>query len=114
MPSIGGRVLAATLAGAVLAACQVSIAPPVDPGQIALQRTDVPSDLQRCPGSGSIDRYLKQLALQDPDGHAKIRQGWRRLQTAGAVQGAVTVYSAAPGDCLKEPGAGTGRLAATL
>jgi hypothetical protein len=106
--------LAVTLAGAVLAACQVNVNPPVDPGQIALQRSDVPSDLRRCPSSGSIDTYLKRLAVQDPGGHASIQEGWRRLQTAGAVQGAMTVYSDATPDCLKEPGAGTGRLAATV
>src|SRR5437879_357156 len=113
MPSIGGRVLAALLAGLALAACQVS-STPVDPARVGLQRGDVPADLARCPNSGAIGSYLKQLSAQDPGGHATLQQGWRQLRAAGAVEGAITVYAAAPGDCLKEPGAGAGRLVATL
>ena len=114
MPSIGGRVLAVTVAGLVLVACQVSLTPPLDPAQVGLQRDDLPADLQRCSGSGSVNSYLKELAVHDPDGHATIQQGWHRLQAAGAVEGAVTVYSTLPQDCLKEPGSGSGRSAATL
>jgi hypothetical protein len=54
------------------------------------------------------------LSVKDPHGYATIRQGWRQLQAAGAVAGAMTVYSATPQDCEREPGAGPGRSAATL
>ena len=113
MPSIGGRLLALLLTGPALAACQVGT-PPVDPAQVGLQRGDVPADLARCPNSGPVDTYMKRLSAKDPEGHATLQQGWRRLRSAGAVEGVMTVYAAAPGDCLKEPGAGAGRLVATL
>src|SRR5439155_25581211 len=86
MPSIGGRVLAVTVAGLVLVACQVSLTPPLDPAQVGLQRDDLPADLQRCSGSGSVNSYLKELAVHDPDGHATIQQGWHRLQVSPISQ----------------------------
>jgi hypothetical protein len=114
MLSPRGPVLAAVLGALVLTACQVNIAQPSDPRHVALQQADLPPDLAPCAISGSIDSYLKQLALKDPHGYATIHQGWRQLQAAGAAAGAMTVYSNAPQDCAKEPGAETGRLAATL
>jgi hypothetical protein len=114
MCSIRGRALVAVLTGLVLAACQVNVAQPVDPGHVALQQSDVPAYLTRCDISGSIDSYLKELAVKDPHGYATIHQGWRQLQAAGAVAGAMTVYSATPQDCAQEPGSGAGRSAATL
>jgi hypothetical protein len=114
MLSIRRAVLAATLSGLILPACQVNVTPPVDPGQVALQQGDLPADLKRCPTSGSIDSYLKDLGAHDPQGSAAVQQGWHQLQTAGAVEGAMTVYSAGPRACQKEPGAGAGRSAATL
>src|SRR2546430_7457904 len=113
MSSIPRPLLAATL-GALLAACQFNVTPAVDPRQIALRQGDLPADLKRCPGSGPIDGYLKALAAQDPEGHATVQQGWRQLRANGAVQGAMTVYAAAPQDCQKQPGSGAGRSAATL
>ena len=114
MLSIRGPALAAVLTGLVLAACQVNVAQPVDPGHVALQQSDLPGYLARCDISGSIDSYLKDLAVKDPHGYATVHQGWRQLQAAGAVAGAMTVYSATPQDCEHEPGTGAGRSAATL
>src|SRR5438093_4711857 len=114
MPPVPSPLLAATLGVLMLAACQLSLSSPVDPRQIALQQVDLPADLKRCPGSGPIDGYLKGLAPEDPDGQATIQRGWRQLRSNGAVEGAMTVYSAAPQDCQKQPGSGAGRSAATL
>jgi hypothetical protein len=114
MLSIGKPLLATALVGLVLVACQVNIPPLAGPGQVALQQGDLPADLKRCPASGSIDDYLNELAAHDTRGHATIQKGWRQLQTAGAAEGAMTVYSARSQDCQKEPGVGAGRLAATL
>jgi hypothetical protein len=114
MLSIRGPLLAAVLGGLVMPACQVGAAQPVDPSHVALQRSDLPADLAPCAISGSIDRYLTVLAVKDSHGYATIHDGWRQLQAAGAVAGAMTVYSSAPQDCEREPGAGAGRSAATL
>ena len=114
MPPVPSPLLAATLGVLMLADCQLSLSSPVDPRQIALQQGDLPADLKRCPGSGPIDGYLKGLAPEDPDGHATIQRGWSQLRSNGAVEGAMTVYSAAPQDCRKQPGSGAGRSAATL
>ena len=114
MPSSRAPLLLATLGGLMMVACQVGLQQPVPPSQVALQRGDVPADLQRCPSSGSIDGYVKKLGAQDPRGRLAAQQGWRRLQGAGAVEGAMTAYSLRPADCEKQPGAGAGRLAASL
>src|SRR5947207_10429336 len=101
-----GPVLLATLAGLMTVACQFSIQQPLPPTRVALQGSDVPADLHRCPTSGSVDSYLKKLATQDRRGRAAAQEGWRQLQAAGAVEGAMTVYSVRPDDCQKQPGAG--------
>src|SRR5438105_14951576 len=112
MPSSRAPLLLATLGGLMMVACQVGLQQPLPPSQVALQRADVPADLQRCPSSGSVDGYVKKLAAGDPQGRAAAQQGWRQLQTAGAVEGAMSVYSLRLEDCQKQPGARGGRLAA--
>jgi hypothetical protein len=114
MPSFCRSVLVATFGGLMLVACQVNIRQPAAPGQVALQKGDVSADLRRCPGSGSVDGYLKRLAAHDRQGHATVQQGWRQLQAVGAVEGALTMYAGSPQDCQRQPGAGATRSATTL
>lgn len=112
------RMLSARLAALAIlcavGACSLQAEPPLDPARVVLQGDDIPADLQRCPGSGPVDGYLKALGARNPQARDAVEQGWKQLQAAGAAAGAIAVYAANSQACGGEPGAGPGRTAASL
>ena len=105
----------ALLAIAAIGGCDVSspVGPP-SPDQVALRAGDVPGALKSCPGSGSIDSYLKSTRTRDPDSYANLSDAWAALQSAGAKAAAITAYSDDLSNCSGVLGAGRGRSASSF
>jgi hypothetical protein len=84
------------------------------PEQVALQTADLPPDLQRCPNSGPIDRYLADLKSRSASGYQAARNAWNQLKGEGASGAAVAVYGTSAEACSVQLGAGPGRSAASV
>lgn len=91
-------------------ACEVAspVGPP-SPEQVALKTDDVPHGLKACPGSGSIDAYLKATRKMDPDTYATLSDSWATFQKSGADAAAITAYAEDRANCSGVLGAGKGR-----
>jgi hypothetical protein len=85
-----------------------------DPQQVAVGSGEVPGDLQRCPGSGGLDRYLSQLKPRNEAAYQALRDGWLQLQKEGAKSGAITLYAANTSGCTARLGTATGRSVVNL
>ena len=111
----GITVWAAGVAVLALAACDLSspVGPP-SPDQVALRASDVPGALKACPGSGSIDSYLKSTRTRDPDSYANLSDAWASLQSAGANAAAITAFADDLGNCSGVLGAGRGKSASSF
>ena len=107
--------LAVVLVVACLAACEVSspVGPP-NPDQVALKASDLPSGLKTCPGSGSIDSYLKAVRTSDPDSYASLSDAWAQFQKSGADSAAITAYADNLNNCSGLLGAGRGKSASSF
>jgi hypothetical protein len=98
-----------------LVACDAAlVSQPPDPGPIGLQQGDLPSNMPRCPASGPIDGYLRELQTKDPAAHDELQAAWRDLQKTGATRAAVAVYATQPGACTARLGAGSGSSMTSL
>jgi hypothetical protein len=105
--------LAGVLSWLVLAACEGPAAPTApDPSQIALQTGDLPPDVRRCPASGDLDGYLREL--RNPLAHDELAAAWSDLRRQGATSAALAVYSAQPAACEARLGAGDGTNVSSL
>jgi hypothetical protein len=110
-----GRFLPLLLGVLLIAACQnethavfspaPSPTPHAAPTTAILQPADVPATLRVCLGSGPIDVYLSVLGTTAPDLAAKDTTYWTQLQAAGAVAGAISVYTSDATACNVELGA---------
>lgn len=109
------RGLAALLLLVGLGACDISgaVGPP-GPDQVALKSTDLPSGLRSCPGSGSIDSYLKTVRTSDPDSYAALSDAWAQFQKSGADSAAITAYADNVANCAGLLGAGRGKSASSF
>ena len=99
----------------LLAGCQVS-SPigPTSPDQVALKVSDIPSGLKTCPGSGSIDSYLKAVRTKDPDSYANLSDAWATFQKSGADAAAITAFADDTANCSGLFGAGRGKSATSF
>lgn len=109
------RALLAALLLLGLGACDVAspVGPP-GPDQVALKSSDLPSGLRTCPGSGSIDSYLKAVRTSDPDSYATLSDAWAQFQKAGADSAAITAYADDVANCSGLLGAGRGKSASSF
>ncbi|HLH70195.1 MAG TPA: hypothetical protein VKY90_14555 [Candidatus Dormibacteraeota bacterium] len=100
---------------AILAACQ-AIGPlaPKNPTEIGLRSGDLPSTLQRCPGSGDLTSYLRTARTEGGSAWDELQTTWRTLQHEGAQQAAVAVYASDRAACTMRLGTGPGSSASSL
>ncbi len=70
-----------------------------------LQSGDVPAGLSVCLGSGPIDVYLALLATLDAALAARETEQWHQIRSAGAREGAVSVFTSDASACKAELGA---------
>jgi hypothetical protein len=69
-----------------------------------LQPGEVPSGLTACAGSGPIAGYLSHLVATDPLLANRMTARWQQLRANGAVDAAISVYTADPAACTAELG----------
>ena len=112
---VAGERAVVLLASVLLAACQaVGPLAPKDPAQIGLRSGDLPSTLQRCPGSGDLAGYLSRTGPEGSAARGELQASWRTLQHEGAQQAAVAVYAADRAACAARLGTGPGPNATSL
>src|SRR2546421_180687 len=101
--------LLGVLASLALLACQgPGPAALPDATTVGLQGRDLPSNLRRCPTTGDIDAYLRDLQAKNRAAHDELAVAWTEWKGRGAVDGAVTVYSEQPTACGARLGTGNG------
>ncbi|HLQ62976.1 MAG TPA: hypothetical protein VK131_14040 [Candidatus Acidoferrales bacterium] len=66
---------------------------------VALQGSDVPKGLQKCPATGDINSYLDQLKKKDPSTYQSTNDQWQKEKKAGATAGYVSIYSDQTAEC---------------
>jgi hypothetical protein len=69
-----------------------------------LQPGDVPAGLTQCPGSGPIAGYLLTLEGTDHALASRMTERWQELQAKGAVDAAISLFTADPAACTAELG----------
>ena len=72
------------------------------------------AEIGRCPGSGAIDGYLRELGRRNPGARDELRTAWADLKRRGAVSAAVAVYTARAVACDARLGAGDGPSTSSL
>src|SRR5437868_4972714 len=65
----------------------------MDPAQLTVGSGEVPGDLQRCPASGSIDRYLAELKPKDQEAFQALQDSWLELKKEGANSAAIALFA---------------------
>src|SRR5712692_749076 len=70
-----------------------------NPASIAVQPADVPSTLQKCPGSGSMDTFLNAIKAQDQAKYASTKQQWDQAKKDGATSAEVVFYTDSKAHC---------------
>jgi hypothetical protein len=105
---IGAAVLVLVLSSL---ACQAGSlgSGPVDPAQVTVGSGEVPSDLQHCPASGNLDRYMAQLKPRNKEAYQALQDTWVQLQKEGAKSAAIALYSTGQAGCLARMGTAAGR-----
>ena len=106
-----GRFLRILALGVLVAACQNTSSPatasptPSPHNTVAtavLQPGEVPSGLSKCPGSGPIAGYLATLQASDAALATRMTDQWQQLRAKGAVDAAISLFTADPGACTAE------------
>jgi hypothetical protein len=100
---------------ALLSACQnethpvfspsPSPTPRTAPSAAVLQSGDVPSGLEKCASSGTLDAYISSVELSDLKLAAQWGAEWAQLRSGGARAGAISIYAADTSACTAELGA---------
>ena len=111
-----GRLIAILTLSVLVAGCQIAATPVASPqpsptphtavATAVLQPSEVPSGLNQCLGSGPIAAYLANLAVADPVLATRMTAQWQQLRADGAIDAAISLFSADPSAC-------TAQLAAT-
>jgi hypothetical protein len=118
MRSLPGATLyaAALLVGVSVVACQAGSLgrPAPEPAQLTVEAGEVPSDLQRCPGAGSVDSYLADLKPRNQEAYQALQDAWLQLKREGAKSAAVAVFSTGRAACSARWGTAPGRSVANL
>jgi hypothetical protein len=110
-----GRLVTFIALSTLLAACQSTTTPVATPSPspsphtavtaAVLQPGEVPPGLTQCPGSGPIAGYLLKLEGTDhPALASRMTERWQELQAKGAVDAAISLFTADPAACNAELG----------
>jgi hypothetical protein len=67
-----------------------------------LQQSEVPAGLNVCAGSGPIEGYIANLQSTSPALASRLNDEWQSLRTFGAVNAAISLYSADDSACSAE------------
>jgi len=111
-----GRLTALIVMSALLVACQTASQQPVasptpspsphTPASAAvLQASEVPTGLAACPGSGPVDTYVSSLQTTNAVLAIRIAGQWQALQSLGAVEASISLFTSDPTACTAELGA---------
>src|SRR5260370_37801981 len=79
-----------------------SPSPHTAPTDAILQSAEIPAGLNPCLGSGPIDVYVTTLAHADANLGARVGGQWEQLRTAGAISGAISLFTSTPAACIAE------------
>ncbi len=111
-----GRLIAILTLSTLVAGCKTAATPVASPqpsptphtavAAAVLQPAEVPAGLSQCPGAGPIAGYLASLAGPDPVLANRMTAQWQQLLAEGAVDAAISLFTADPTAC-------TAQLAAT-
>ena len=83
--------------------------------ETTLQQVDVPSGLAQCADSGSISAYIAAVKAANASTGGSLATQWKALQSRGAQQGQITLFTGAQSACAAELGAsGSVKSAASL
>jgi hypothetical protein len=112
-----GRLATILASIALLTGCQNSASPVATPSPIPSPRTavtaavlqpgEVPAGLTICPGSGPIAGYLASLQQTDPTLATRMTERWQQLRAKGAVNAAISLFTATAAACNAELGVTT-------
>lgn len=93
----------------VLVACQPALSHPkvATVQSIALQPGDV-SGLQRCEGSGDVQKVLQEEKANNPIGYDENATEWEQWKTRGATDGYLAAYGRTSSDCAALVSSGIG------
>lgn len=114
-----GRLVSLIALSTLVAGCQNSPAPVATPSPhtavtaAVLQPDEVPTGLTECPGAGPIAGYLLTLQATDPALASRMTNSWQQLQAEGAVDAAISLFTADPSACASELGVTSNIKAAT-
>jgi hypothetical protein len=107
------RLIALLALSLLVAGCQASTPPVVAspspspsphaaPVDAILQASEVPAGLNPCLGSGPIDVYITTLGQGDANLAARVGAQWNQLLAAGALSGAISLFTSTPAACNAE------------
>ncbi|PZR89436.1 MAG: hypothetical protein DLM67_19080 [Candidatus Nephthysia bennettiae] len=107
---------AALLIAVGVGACQAGSlgGPAPEPAQLTVGSGEVPGDLQRCAGAGSVDSYLTELKPRNQEAYQALQDAWLQLKKEGARSAAVAVFSTGQPSCSARWGTAPGRSLANL
>ena len=104
-----GRLIAILTAIVLVAGCKTAATPVATPqpsptphtpvAAAVLQSGDVPAGLNTCLESGPIATYLSTLATANPTVADRMTGQWQQLHSAGALDGAISLFAADPTSC---------------
>jgi len=102
------RTWPAALAAALVAiACGGSGPPPSGPSvsSVAVQQSDLPNNMVRCPISGSIEDFIKAEQSPDPNTSKSVAAYWDDAKTNGAKSAYAAIYTESDARCaaIKNP-----------
>jgi len=102
------RTWPAALAAALVAiACGASGPPPSGPSvsSVAVQQSDLPNNMVRCPISGSIEDFIKAEQSPDPNTSKSVAAYWDDAKTNGAKSAYAAIYTESDARCaaIKNP-----------
>jgi hypothetical protein len=102
------RTWPAALAAALVAiACGGSGPPPSGPtvSSVAVQQSDLPSNMVRCPISGSIEDFIKAEQSPDPNTSKSVAAYWDDAKNNGAKSAYAAIYTESDARCaaIKNP-----------
>ena len=95
----------------VVSACAASTPGSVGAADIAVQQSDLPKNLVKCDGSGSMDTFLNSVKDKDPSTYQSTKSEWDAAKSHGATEAQVVFYSDKKQDCASIQNAGNGDLA---
>jgi hypothetical protein len=107
-----GRLVTIVALSTLIVGCQNTSTPVATPSPspsphtavtaAVLQPGEVPAGLTACPGSGPIASYLLNLEGTDPALAGRMAERWQQLRAKGAVDAAISLFTADPAACTSE------------